>query len=62
MFFYPNAKKKGQEVKGEGRVLAKVKAVDSIIIIYCHPGSSILSLNFAAQNVIIDIVYIEPDT
>ena len=60
--FSSQYKEKGQALKGEGMVFAKVKAVDSVIVILCHPGSSASRLNLIAENVSIDPVYIEPDT
>jgi hypothetical protein len=43
-------------------VFTKVKAVGSIIIILRHLRSFTSRLNFSAQNVNIDSVYIKPDT
>jgi hypothetical protein len=60
--FASQCKEKGQEVKGEARVFAKVKAVGSIIVILCHPRSSTSRLNIVGQSVTIDPVFIEPDT
>ena len=59
MFLHPNAMEKNQELKSEGMVLAKVKAVGCIIIILHHLGSSTLKLNIVAQNVNIDPIYLE---
>jgi hypothetical protein len=38
-------KEKAYEVRGQGTVLTKVKAVSSIIIILRHPASSIARMN-----------------
>jgi hypothetical protein len=60
--FSSQCKEKGQVLKGEGMVFAKVKAMGSVIAILCHPGSSTSKLNLVAQNVSIEPVYIEPNT
>ena len=60
--FSSQCKEKGHALKGEGMVFAKVKAVGSVIVILHHLGSSTLILNLTAQNISIDLVYIEPNT
>jgi hypothetical protein len=60
--FSSQCKEKGQALKGEGMVFAKVKVVGSFIVIFRHPGSSTSRLNLATQNVSMDHVYIEPNT
>jgi hypothetical protein len=61
-FFASQCKEKGQEVQGPRTVLARIKPVDSIIIMLHHSESSILRLNFAIGNVTINPMYIEPDS
>jgi hypothetical protein len=60
--FAPQCKEKGQEVRGSGTVLARVKPVGSIIIVLRHPASSTSRLNLTNANGTIDPVYTEPDS
>lgn len=57
-FFAFQCKEKDQDVRGPGTELARIKLVDSIIIIFCHPVSNTLRLNFATRNITIDPLYI----
>jgi hypothetical protein len=59
--FAPQCKEKGQEVRGSGVVLARVKQVGSIIIVLRHPASSTSRLNLVNGNGTIDPMYSESD-
>jgi hypothetical protein len=60
--FAPQCKEKGQEIRGSGTVLARVKPVGSIIIVLRHPASSTSRLNLTNANGTINPVYTEPDS
>jgi hypothetical protein len=60
--FATQCKDKGQEIRGFGTVLARVKPVGRITIILRHSASSTSRLNFATVNGTIDLMYTEPDS
>jgi hypothetical protein len=60
--FAPQCKEKGQEIRGFGTVLARIKSVGNIIIILRYPASSTSRLNFAIANGTIDPMYTEPNS
>jgi hypothetical protein len=60
--FGTQCKEKGQELKVQGRVITKLKAVRPILIILCHPASLTPEGNIAHGHLAIDHVYTEPDS
>jgi hypothetical protein len=60
--FAPQCKEKGQEIRGFGTVLARIKSVGNIIIILRHLTNSTSRLNFTTANGTIDLMYTELDS
>lgn len=54
-------KERGHEIKAQGRMVTKVKAFGSVIVILRHPPSSTLEGNIDVGHEVIEPIYHKPD-
>ena len=60
MFLQLRARKKGQELGGQGKIYVSVKLVGSVIVILCYLATSNRRMNLASENININPIYIKP--